>query len=47
MDRLGFSFVWLGLFWFGLFPCLNKFAGEIPARKKPYGKNLAGKRPNG
>ena len=45
-----FSLGSLGLFWFGLFPCLKKIARKIPAGKKRVGektqrgKDLAGKR---
>ena len=47
MLRLGFCLVWLGLIWFGLFPCLQKIAGKIPAGKNSRGKELAGKIPSG
>ena len=40
--------VLLGLFWFGLFPCLKKIAGKIQAVKKnSRGKDLAGKNRRG
>ena len=32
------------LVWFGVFSCLKKFAGKIPAGKKRQGKNLAGEK---
>ena len=38
MARLGFSLVWLGLFWFGLLPCLKKTAEKIAAEKRPSGE---------
>ena len=47
MARLCFSLVRLGSFWYGLFPCLKKKPGEIPAGKSSRGKDLAGKRPAG
>ena len=57
MFMLGFSLVWLGLIWFGSFPCLKKWrginrlgktVGERPIGEKfKRGKELAGKRPAG
>ena len=39
--RLGFSLVWLGLIWYGWFPCLEKMTGKTPADKEKKMKSLA------
>ena len=47
MARLGFTLVWLGLFWFGLFPCLKEKGGGNTGGENIMGKELAGRRPSG
>ena len=47
MAGLGFSLVWLGLFWLGLIPSLKKIAELIPAGKNSREKDLEGKRLSG
>ena len=44
MARLGFSWVWLGLAWFGLFPCLKKDCGENTGVEEQKGKRPSWKK---
>ena len=47
MAELGLSSTLLGLFWFGLFPCLRKeMVVRLPVRKNSRGEDLAGKKPS-
>ena len=47
MIRSGFSLVWLGFIWPGLFLCLKKLTEKIPAGKNTRGKDLEEERPIG
>ena len=38
MIRLGFSLIWLGFIWFGLFPCTKKICGGSNGMEKTVGK---------